>query len=87
MRVNAHHENGGLSMEGAKVTDKSVYINVDHKDEKSSTNLFGGYFDWKVDGGQRWLQAGSVKAGHLASAPSGKNNLSFDSQTKYITKS
>lgn len=83
VRVNAHHENGGLSMEGAKVTDKSVYINVDHKDEKSSTNLFGGYFDWKVDGGQRWLQAGSVKAGHLASAPSGKNNLSFDSQTKY----
>lgn len=83
VRVNAHHENGGLSMEGAKVTDKSVYINVDHQDEKSTTNLFGGYFDWKVDGGQRWLQASGVKAGHLASAPSGKNNLSFDSQTKY----
>ena len=83
VRVNAHNEEGNLSMEGAKVRDKTLYINLDHKDEKSSTNIFGGYFDWKVNGGQRWLSATNVKDGHLASAPNGKSNLSFDNQTKY----
>lgn len=70
-------------MEGADVRDKSIYINLDHQDVKSTTNLFGGYYDWKVDGGQRWLSASGVKAGKLADAPDGKNNLSFDGQTKY----
>lgn len=83
LRINAHHEDGGLSMEGADVNDKSIYFNLDHQDAKSQTNIFGGYYDWKVNGGQRWLSASSVKEGHLASAPSGKNNLSFDQQTKY----
>lgn len=83
IRVNAHNEDGGLSMEGADVRDKSIYINLDHQDVKSTTNLFGGYYDWKVDGGQRWLSASGVKAGKLADAPDGKNNLSFDGQTKY----
>ena len=81
VRVNAHHEDGGLSIEGANVKDKSIYINLDHKDEKSETNLFGGYYDWRVDGGQRWLSASKIT--NLVSAPNGKNNLSFDEQTKY----
>ena len=29
IRVNAHNEDGGLSMEGADVRDKSIYINLD----------------------------------------------------------
>ncbi len=82
IRVNAQHEEGGLSIEGADVKDKSIYINLDHKDEHSTTNLFGGYFDWEVNGGQRWLSASKVTKGHLANAPDGKNNLSFDRQTK-----
>ena len=80
VRVNAHLEKGELSMDGAEVDDKTIYINIDHKGEKSTTNLFGGYFDWAVDGGQRWLKAGDVK--HLADAPDATNNLSFDGQTK-----
>lgn len=83
LRINAHHEDGGLSMEGADVSDKSIYFNLDHQDAKSQTNIFGGYYDWKVDGGQRWLKADAVTDGHLVSAPSGKSNLSFDGQTKY----
>ena len=80
VRVNSRLQKGGLSIHGAEVDDKTIYLNIDHKDEKSSTNIFGGYFDWKVDGGQRWLSATNVK--HLADAPNGKNNLSFDGQTK-----
>lgn len=83
IRVNAHNEDGGLSMEGADVRDKSIYINLDHQDEKSMTNIFGGYYDWKVNGGQRWLSASKVTKGNLAEAPDGKTDLSFDGQTKY----
>lgn len=64
IRVNAHNEDGGLSIKGADVRDKSIYINLDHQDAKSMTNIFGGYYDWKVNGGQRWLSAsgtGSLK--------------------------
>lgn len=47
------------------------------------TNIFGGYYDWKVNGGQRWLSASGVTKGNLAEAPNGKTDLSFDGQTKY----
>lgn len=82
LRINAHHEEGGLSIEGAKVRDKSIYFNLDHKDAKSETNLFGGYYDWEVRGGQRWLSATNVTKGNLASPSSNRNNLSFDGQMK-----
>lgn len=80
VRVNTRMEKGDMSIDGTEIDDKTVYVNIDHKTEKSTTNLFGGYFDWKVDGGQRWLKAGNVK--HLADAPDATNNLSFDGQTK-----
>jgi len=83
IRVNAHNEDGGLSIKGADVRDKSIYINLDHQDAKSMTNIFGGYYDWKVNGGQRWLSASGVTKGNLAEAPNGKTDLSFDGQTKY----
>mgnify|MGYP002239132462 FL=1 len=69
IRVNAHNEDGGLSIKGADVRDKSIYINLDHQDAKSMTNIFGGYYDWKVNGGQRWLSASGVTKGNLAEAP------------------
>lgn len=47
------------------------------------TNIFGGYYDWKVNGGQRWLSASGVTKGNLAEALNGKTDLSFDGQTKY----
>ncbi len=83
IRVMGHKENGELSMKGADIDDKTIYVDVDHKTEKSYTNIFAGYYDWRIDGGQRWLNAGSVKNGHLASASDGSTNLSFDGQTKY----
>lgn len=83
IRVNAHNEDGGLSIKGADVRDKSIYINLDHQAAKSMTNIFGGYYDWKVNGGQRWLSASGVTKGNLAEAPNGKTDLSFDGQTKY----
>lgn len=83
VRVNLHKAKGGLSMDGAELDDKTIYINIDHQDAKSATNLFAGYYDWRVDGGQRWLSATNVKNGKLAAAPGNANNVSFDGQTKY----
>lgn len=47
VRVNAHFEDGGLSMEGANIRDKSVYLNLDHRAIKarpisSAVTLTGG---------------------------------------------
>lgn len=82
VRVMGHHQEGELGIKGADVNDKSIYVNIDHQDEKSKTNIFAGYYDWKVDGGQRWLSASKVTPGHLAS-PDGDYDLSFAGQTKY----
>lgn len=83
LRVNLHKEQGGLSMQGADIDDKTFYMNLDHQSKNSSTNIFAGYYDWKVDGGQRWLSASGIKAGGLVDAPDNTNNISFDGQTKY----
>lgn len=83
VRVNGMHSDGNLAIHNAKVKDKNVYINIDHQDEKSTTNIFGGYYDWGIDGGQRWLASSAVEKGHLPKATDLKTNLSFDEQFKY----
>lgn len=82
VRVNAHHEDGGLSIDGANVKDRSIYVNLDHKDDKSETNIFGGHFDWTMHGGQRWIKSSKVEKGHMPSAPDLSTDLSFDGQVK-----
>ncbi len=80
VRLNLHNENGGLSINKTDVRDKNIYLNIDHNNSKSSTNLFGGYFDWSVKGGQRWLYTTGVT--ELIKAPENSNNLSFAEQKK-----
>ncbi len=80
IRVNAHREKGELSINDSDIDDKSIYVNIDHQDEKSTTNIFGGYYDWKIEGGQRWLMASSITK--MPNAIDGKSNLSFDEQVK-----
>ena len=82
IRVNAHHEDGGLAIDGANIKDRSIYVNLDHKDEKSETNIFGGHFDWTLHGGQRWIKSSKVEQGHMPSAPDLSTDLSFDGQVK-----
>lgn len=82
VRVNAQYEKGGLSMQGADVKDTNIYLNLDHKDKRSTTNILCGYFDWEINGGQRWLHATAVNKGHLPVPPNAKTNLSFAGQTK-----
>ena len=81
--VNARVEKGDLAMKGGSIEDKSVYINLDRKGQRSKTNLFGGYFDKHLDGGQRWFLVGA-KQTSLPAIPDLKNNYSFDGQFRDI---
>lgn len=82
VRVNAHYEDGGLAIDGAEKKDRNIFINIDHKDENSTTNIFAGHYDFAIKGGQRWLKAGNVTKGNLVDAPDNSNNLSFGDQIK-----
>ena len=80
IRVMGRHQDGGTAIKGAETKDKSIYINLDHKDDKSKSNLFIGNFDGGTIGGQRWFA--SSKLTHSLSAPDLSKNFSYDGQKK-----
>ena len=87
LRVNAEYMDGGLSLPGAEKNEKNIFFNLDHKGKKSTTNLFAGYFDLRVNGGQRWFQfkpTASYKGASLPGAPDSKKNYDFSGTTKYV---
>lgn len=87
LRVNAEYMDGELSLPGAEKEEKNIFINLDHRGEKSTTNLFAGHFDLRVNGGQRWFSfnpSSSYKGGSLPGAPDSDNNYDFDGTTKYV---
>lgn len=87
LRVNAEYMDGGLALPRAEKNEKNIFFNLDHKDKKSTTNLFAGSFDLRVDGGQRWFKfapANTYKGNALPSAPDSKNNYDFKGTTKYV---
>jgi iron complex outermembrane receptor protein len=53
IRANAEYMDGGLSLPGAENNSKNIFVNLDHKSASSTTNLFAGYFDLRINGGQR----------------------------------
>ncbi len=83
IRVNAGNLDGDLSLHGAEKEERTLFINLDHRDEKSKTNLFAGYFDVKTDGGQRWFGVNNASTS-LADAPESQKSYDFDGMTKYM---
>jgi len=82
LRINAGHLKGGLSLDGAEKNEKTLFFNLDHEDKKSSTNLFAGYFDLRVNGAQRWFQFKGTSE-YLPSAPKSSMNYDYPETTKY----
>lgn len=80
IRINAENTQGKeLSGVNEKLTNRDVFINIDHHDENSKTNLFGGYSYSKLDNSMRWFQfTPNVK--NLPTAPSNKMNYAYDGQ-------
>lgn len=83
LRVNAEYMDGGLSLPGTEKNEKNIFFNLDHKGEKSTTNLFAGHFDLRVNGGQRWFTFGGSSSS-LPGAPNSKMNYDFPETTKWV---
>lgn len=87
LRVNAEYMDGELSLPGAEKEERNIFFNLDHRGEKSTTNLFAGHFDLRVNGAQRWFQynpSTAWKGNSLPGAPNSENNYDFDGTTKYV---
>lgn len=81
LRVNAEHMRGELALEGAKNDTSDIFFNLDRQSADSASNLFAGYFDIRVDGGQRWFTF-SGTGGKLPTAPEADTNYDFPETTK-----
>lgn len=79
LRVNAQNSSGETAIPGEKLNTRDIFINLDHVDAKSNTNLLAGYRFVNHKNGVRWFQydKGVTK---LPSAPDSKNNYSFRGQ-------
>ena len=85
IRVNAEYMEGGLALPGTEKNEKNIFINMDHRGDNSTTNLLAGYFDLRVNGGQRWFSLpNSYSSIVLPDAPDSKNNYDFNGTTKYV---
>ncbi|WP_455265766.1 TonB-dependent receptor [Phascolarctobacterium sp.] len=85
IRVNAEYMEGGLALPGAEKNEKNIFINMDHRGDNNTTNLFAGYFDLRVNGAQRWFSlSDSYSSTVLPDAPDSKNNYDFNGTTKYV---
>ena len=85
VRVSAENIQGKTAIEREKLTTRDFYINVDHKDARSTTNLFAGYRYTKDEGGQRYFAfdgkgANAYTGDRLPDPPSGRRNYSFPGQ-------
>lgn len=81
IRINGEILNGTTAVKESTMKAKSLFINLDHKDEVSKTNLFAGYRDIDILNGQRWFKVGS-NVTELPKVPNSKNNYSFDGMIK-----
>ena len=81
LRVNAEQMSGGLSLRGASNQSLNLFANLDHRSASSRTNLFGGFFDLQIDGGQRWFTFSGTGA-ELPAAPDADTNYDFPETTK-----
>lgn len=81
VRINAGHLDGELAVSGMKKKERTFFVNLDHLDADSKTNIFGGYFDIKVRGGQRWFNLGSSKA--LIGAPDSRRSFDYNGMHKF----
>ncbi|MEE4452199.1 TonB-dependent receptor [Novosphingobium resinovorum] len=83
VRANAEYMDGGLSLPGAENNSRNIFVNIDHKSASSTTNLFAGYFDLRINGGQRWFTFSGTGA-QLPDAPDADTNYDFPETTKLM---
>lgn len=87
IRVNAANIQGETALDNAKKTERGIFVNADHRDEKSNTNLLMGYSYFSAKNGLRWFNLNKSttikdivngKFDTLPSAPDSDTNFSFE---------
>ena len=81
LRVMTEYVNGNTAVDKEKIKSRSIFMNLDHRDKKSTTNFFAGYRDHEVLNGQRWFKLGA-NVTHMPSPPNPSRNYSFDGMEK-----
>lgn len=84
IRVNSEYMDGELSLPKAEKNEKNIFLNLDYKGKNSTTNLFVGMFDLRVNGGQRWFTFNGVNQ-ELPKAPKAKTNYDYKETTKFVS--
>lgn len=85
IRVNAEVQDGNPTQYDADIKARGMYVNIDHRDENSSSNFLIGERVYRVDNGGRWFrfsQKHNENITHLPSAPDGTNSYGFDGMSK-----
>ena len=80
-RVNIEKVDGETAVDGQRVKSSSVYVNLDHRDDRSKTNIFTGYRENEIINGQRWFKLANAVT-RLPSVPDHSRNYSFNGMDK-----
>ena len=81
LRVNGELLHGKMSLKDGEMHNSNIFFNLDHRDDRSSTNLFAGVFDQRVDGAQRWFTYTGNTA-KLPTVPDAATPYDFKETTK-----
>lgn len=83
VRVMGEYLDGDLSIKNAKDKERNLFVDIDHEDKNSYTNLFVGHWDKRVSKGQRWFTYNGA-GNTLPTAPDSKTDYDFDGTLKYM---
>lgn len=81
IRFNAEKLNGTTGVKGAKQDISGAYLNIDHIDKNSKSNLWLGYRDIDIDNAMRWFKLGP-NVTVFPSTVNGSNNYGFPGMYK-----
>ena len=80
-RVNIEKVDGETAVDGQRVKSSSIYVNLDHRDDRSKTNIFTGYRENEIINGQRWFKLANAVT-RFPSVPNHSRNYSFNGMDK-----
>lgn len=86
VRINTELLNGTTAIDKNNMKAQGIFANIDHRDEKSKTNLLAGYRHLDIEGGARWFSLKAAAIGkditHVPSAPDASKNYGFPGLAK-----
>lgn len=87
IRVNTEVQDGNPTQYDAHIRARGIYVNIDHKSDKSNTNFLIGERLYRVDNGGRWfkfVQSKKYRSGirFLPSAPDSSNGYGYEGMSK-----